>query len=573
MRQPRSKRSCRTPILVILVVTIGLLLTISSIRNAQLQDQLSTSLHRLDKIALRGVESSQKEAAAAAQRAGAPVQQHAAAAAAAAPVALAVLPRALSAASDSCAGLRARAEHQATALRRLTALSTHGLPSAQECKDSVCGLPADPAPGSSGLPAKSCSAIRDALDAMEVRILGIAQRINVDEHLRTQGSWSTVGAQKGDDGLPLRAYSQSGQDLWLRENVFGEGPSQIAAQVREARHGPAVHAKTFVEIGAFNGIGWSNSMLFEQNSWRGLCIEGHPKLFADLERNRPLCVNVHTVVANEPGAVVFAYPKDYKGPLGTSGIEVLHKDLHRLEGESQSSGSSVVREEVQATPMRDLFAQYGWEHIGLFCLDVEGAELHGACVCAPLFSSSSSSSSPPRLSVRPKTVLKTIDFNKVKIDVVRTHSARLLFPETQPPPDALIHHPPSFAPPSSRAPVSDRNRHRARAARRCAPHRRAADKAGLPQAQDAAVHAGRRCLPQLSVVRHVHCEPSKGGSDRGACVRACVRGEIHRQRSCLAHTASLFFALLLLPSPRPSHRTSQTKWSEKLSLCPHLFLT
>lgn len=48
-----------------------------------------------------------------------------------------------------------------------------------------------------------------------------------------------------------------------------------------------------------------------------------------------------------------------------------------------------MREKVRAVPMRELFATFGWERIGLFCLDVEGAELH---------------------------VLRTIDFRAVRID-------------------------------------------------------------------------------------------------------------------------------------------------------------
>ena len=88
----------------------------------------------------------------------------------------------------------------------------------------------------------------------------------------------------------MKSFSQDGQDteLWGRL-----GLSNLPAE-----------KSTFIEMGAFNGVGFSNTFLLESQGWRGLCIEANPQLFKDLERNRPLCTNVNAVVSATPVSFV-----------------------------------------------------------------------------------------------------------------------------------------------------------------------------------------------------------------------------------------------------------------------------
>jgi FkbM family methyltransferase len=52
---------------------------------------------------------------------------------------------------------------------------------------------------------------------------------------------------------------------------------------------------TFVDVGANDGLTWSNSLSMEINyGWRGICIEPHPVAYSKLIKNRPLtkCLNL-----------------------------------------------------------------------------------------------------------------------------------------------------------------------------------------------------------------------------------------------------------------------------------------
>src|SRR5260221_7249446 len=69
-------------------------------------------------------------------------------------------------------------------------------------------------------------------------------------------------------------YSQCGQDQFLYENFF-----------RTKREG------VFVDIGAHDGIFYSNTKFFEELGWQGLCIEPIPEVFEQLKKNRKaICI-------------------------------------------------------------------------------------------------------------------------------------------------------------------------------------------------------------------------------------------------------------------------------------------
>jgi FkbM family methyltransferase len=65
----------------------------------------------------------------------------------------------------------------------------------------------------------------------------------------------------------MKSYSQAGEDNWIMENLK-----------------PPVG--TFCEVGAFDGVKSSNTMLFEEAGWTGLCIEADPFNAAICQINR-----------------------------------------------------------------------------------------------------------------------------------------------------------------------------------------------------------------------------------------------------------------------------------------------
>ena len=150
---------------------------------------------------------------------------------------------------------------------------------------------------------------------------------------------------------------------------------------------------TFVEIGAHDGVDNSNTYFAEKNlKWRGLCVEPNPHTYAKLQKNRPDCININGIVANEPG------PFDFYS-FQTDGWQAQMSGINTHFKTDQDAIDFAIREnipppeiiKVPAYRFSDLFRKHGFDRIDLFSLDVEGAEL---------------------------AVLETIDFSAVSIHYV-----------------------------------------------------------------------------------------------------------------------------------------------------------
>jgi FkbM family methyltransferase len=79
----------------------------------------------------------------------------------------------------------------------------------------------------------------------------------------------------------MNTYSQIGQDL------------AVIKHYKNKRNG------YFVEIGASDGIRYSNTYLLEKDfGWKGICVEALPEKFKELSKNRPTAVCVEKAVFN-----------------------------------------------------------------------------------------------------------------------------------------------------------------------------------------------------------------------------------------------------------------------------------
>ncbi len=67
----------------------------------------------------------------------------------------------------------------------------------------------------------------------------------------------------------MQSYAENGQDVHLLTKVY-----------------PSSRRGYFVDVGAYDGVEMSNTLLLEQNGWKGLCIEPHPRAFDKLIRSR-----------------------------------------------------------------------------------------------------------------------------------------------------------------------------------------------------------------------------------------------------------------------------------------------
>jgi hypothetical protein len=93
-------------------------------------------------------------------------------------------------------------------------------------------------------------------------------------------------------GAMSNYYSQQGEDFIL-DAFFGFRSNGF-----------------FVDVGAFDGIHLSNSYIFEQRGWSGICIEAAPLYFDLCVKNRPRTRCIHAAcLAAERGPVPFRFER------------------------------------------------------------------------------------------------------------------------------------------------------------------------------------------------------------------------------------------------------------------------
>lgn len=141
----------------------------------------------------------------------------------------------------------------------------------------------------------------------------------------------------------------------------------------------AVPAGSFVELGAFDGVVNSNTIMLERcYGWRGLLIEASPTNFAKLDKlsNRS-ATKVHSAVCKGAtgddaagGFVEFSAAGDqFGGELELLPNATLHS--HRLARFNLRSNTT----RVPCAPLRTLMARAAVPEVDFLSLDVEGAEV------------------------------------------------------------------------------------------------------------------------------------------------------------------------------------------------------
>ena len=153
-----------------------------------------------------------------------------------------------------------------------------------------------------------------------------------------------------------RSYSQMGEDVYVLSRWFCD-----------------VCPRNYVEIGAHDGIRFSNTKMLEAEShFGGLLIEAHPLSGRCLARSRGRSGRnfiVNEAVCPKVGEVVFS-----GAPIATAGVRAemasgFQRRWNRY-GELRSYNYT-----VPCRPLSDMLRLAGLKEIHLFSLDVEGAEL------------------------------------------------------------------------------------------------------------------------------------------------------------------------------------------------------
>jgi len=156
----------------------------------------------------------------------------------------------------------------------------------------------------------------------------------------------------------MNNYSQCGEDLFLLGNYFSN-----------KKHG------VFIELGALDGILYSNTKLFEDNfGWTGILIEPHPLKYQALKQNRPNCFLFNDLVSNSTEELNFKYFLDGYSPV--SGVEKTlskhhYDEYYNNEDKKQHAQSEIL---LKTRTLSDIIKSTNLDHIDFMSLDVEGHE-------------------------------------------------------------------------------------------------------------------------------------------------------------------------------------------------------
>jgi len=158
----------------------------------------------------------------------------------------------------------------------------------------------------------------------------------------------------------LRFASQRGQDRFVWQRYFAH------------RSTPGV----FVDIGASDGVEFSNTLAFERDlKWTGICVEPIPEVFARLARIRKRCVQA--AVSDTTGKASFLRAENARVRTELmSGLVDKYDPRHKetVEKEIVDYGGTSTEIEVDTLTLNDLFEREGITHVDFLSMDTEGAE-------------------------------------------------------------------------------------------------------------------------------------------------------------------------------------------------------
>ncbi len=172
-------------------------------------------------------------------------------------------------------------------------------------------------------------------------------------------------------------YSQCGQDKLVNENYFHDLKSGV-----------------FVDIGAHNGLTYSNTYFFEKElGWKGICVEPIPAVFNELKQNRN-CICVQGCVADRSGEgqlLMITSPCVNTQMLSGLIDKYDRKHVKRIKREVERCGGSYQEINVKCYLLNELLEQNSISHVNFLSIDTEGGEFD---------------------------ILSSIDFSRYQIDVI-----------------------------------------------------------------------------------------------------------------------------------------------------------
>jgi FkbM family methyltransferase len=151
-------------------------------------------------------------------------------------------------------------------------------------------------------------------------------------------------------------FSQYNQDRFLNEVVFFNKKNGF-----------------FIDIGAHDGVSFSNSFFFERyNNWGGICVEPNPVVFNKLVSNRK-SVNLNVCIGSENKKVKFTQIEGYSEMLSGITDKYHEKHVERIENLISTRGGKKTEIEVNMITLNDIEVLKN-KKIDFISIDTEGNE-------------------------------------------------------------------------------------------------------------------------------------------------------------------------------------------------------
>jgi FkbM family methyltransferase len=155
----------------------------------------------------------------------------------------------------------------------------------------------------------------------------------------------------------MRSFSQHGQDAFVYETFFK----------RDNANG------FFVDVGAYDGVTFSNSLFFERHlGWSGICIEPLPAAFEKLrECRRAICLNC--AVADQEGIGEFVDVDMPNFEKMYSGLRAEYDPRHIQILKTYATNARLI--EVRLRRLAAILDENHVRKIDYLSIDTEGGEL------------------------------------------------------------------------------------------------------------------------------------------------------------------------------------------------------
>jgi len=158
----------------------------------------------------------------------------------------------------------------------------------------------------------------------------------------------------------------------MNNNFYGQFSPPVDKVIRD--YFPDKEYGVCIEIGAVDGIEYSNTYHFETNGWDSLCIEPIPFHYEKLQKNRKLSLNYAISYGNNDEVSFTSVVLDNNTRSAISSLSIDDRLFDQIKG----WGFNPIKEEIKVTTKRlDWCIENHFNHkkIDFISIDTEGTEL------------------------------------------------------------------------------------------------------------------------------------------------------------------------------------------------------